>query len=137
MSIQSRANIGKEHGEGLDIRADGGYIVAPPSHTEARADPKGKTATGDYLWANAAPVAEIPAAWLEWLRKKERVRSSAEARTYTPNNERMAELQDAMGFIHASDYDTWVSVGKALYSLGEAGFELWDTWSRNSDKYEA
>lgn len=137
VAIQSRANIGKEHGEGLDIRADGGYIVAPPSHTEASADPKGKTATGNYQWSNAEEVAEIPTVWLELLRKKERVISPPEPHHYTPDNARMAELQDALAFIHAGDYDTWVSVGKALHSLGHAGFELWDTWSKNSDKYDA
>ena len=75
VAIQSRANICKEHGEGLDIRADGGYIVAPPSHTNESADPKGKTATGDYTWLNALPVAELPAQWLELLRTKERIRT--------------------------------------------------------------
>ena len=136
VAIQSRANICKEHGEGLDIRADGGYIVAPPSHTEASADPKGKTATGDYAWSNTLPVAELPAEWLELLRTKERTRPAPEPRTYTPDSDRMVELQDAMTYIPAGDYDTWVSVGKALYSLGDSGFNLWDTWSRNSDKYD-
>lgn len=136
VAIQSRANICKEHGEGLDIRADGGYIVAPPSRTEASADPKGKTSTGDYVWTNSADVAELPAAWLELLRAKERTRTAPEPRTFTPDSDRMAELQDAMAYIPAGDYDTWVTVGKALYSLGNSGFELWDAWSRNSDKYD-
>ena len=40
-------------GEGLDVRGEGGYIVAPPSIT----------ATGRYEWTNDAPVAAMPP-WL-------------------------------------------------------------------------
>ena len=136
VAIQSRANICKEHGEGLDIRADGGYIVAPPSRTEASADPKGKTATGGYTWSNALPVAELPAAWLELLRAKERTRPAPEPRTYTPDSDRMAELQDAMAYIPAGDYDTWVKVGMALHSLGNEGLSLWDVWSSTANNYD-
>ena len=33
---------------------------------------------------------------------------------------------------------TWVSMAMAIHSeLGDAGFELWDAWSRQSDRYKA
>lgn len=136
VAIQSRANICKEHGEGLDIRADGGYIVAPPSRTEASADPKGKTATGDYVWTNSADVAELPAAWLELLRAKERTRTAPEPRTFTPDSDRMAELQDALTHIDPHPHDDWVKVGMALYSLGNDGLSLWDVWSSAANNYD-
>lgn len=34
------------------------------------------------------------------------------------------------------DYDTWVQIGMALQSeFGDAGFEVWDAWSRRGSKY--
>jgi hypothetical protein len=35
----------------------------------------------------------------------------------------------------ADGYDSWVNVGMCLTPLGRAGLELWDAWSRCSDKY--
>lgn len=37
-------------------------------------------------------------------------------------------------------YDTWIRYGFALYHQfngGDVGFELWDAWSKQSDKYDA
>lgn len=39
--------------DGLDLRADGGYVVAPPS----------LLANGSYVWIDEVPIAEMP----EWL----------------------------------------------------------------------
>lgn len=36
----------------------------------------------------------------------------------------------------ANDYDQWLKVGMALYSLGHDGLLLWDTWSKQSTNYE-
>lgn len=33
------------------------------------------------------------------------------------------------------NYSDWLNVGMALKSLGEGGFQLWDEWSRGSQKY--
>lgn len=48
------SNSARKLGPGLDIRADGGYVVAPPSiHANGR----------PYLWTNDLPPADAP----EWL----------------------------------------------------------------------
>ena len=48
-----------------------------------------------------------------------------------------ARLEDALWHIPADDYDTWLRVGMALHSTGEAGARaLWDTWSQRSEKYD-
>ena len=44
-------------GAGLDIRADGGQVVAPPSVLP----------DGEYRWANHAPIAPLPDAWWDRL----------------------------------------------------------------------
>ena len=47
-------------------------------------------------------------------------------------------LRAALYSIPADDRDTWVQVGMAIKSeLGDGGFTLWDSWSRQSDRYKA
>ena len=47
-------------------------------------------------------------------------------------------LHAALYSIPADDRDTWVQVGMAIKSeLGDGGFDLWDSWSRQSDRYKA
>ncbi len=132
-TIQSKANLFKEHGEGLDIRADGGYVVAAPSQTDSSADATGKTYTGHYAVSHRVPVAALPDAWLKALIPRERV-PVPRAQPLAVNDQ-LSEVQDALLHIPNDDYDLWVSIGKACYSLGNAGFMLWDTWSRSSHKY--
>lgn len=134
LKIQSKANLFKEHGEGLDIRADGGYVVAAPSYTEASADSSGKTYSGAYTVINSVVVAALPLAWVELLTTKERSLDTPRAQLVAANDQ-LSEVQDALLYIPSDDYDLWVSIGKACYSLGNAGFNLWDTWSRGSSKY--
>jgi hypothetical protein len=45
-------------------------------------------------------------------------------------------IADALTHINADDRDLWVQCGMALKDhLGDAGRQLWDDWSRRSDKY--
>lgn len=134
LKIQSKANLFKEHGEGLDIRADGGYVVSAPSQTNSSSDASGKTHTGDYKVINRVAVAALPAAWVELLITKERSLAPPRAQPIAANDQ-LSEVQDALLYIPNEDYDLWVSIGKACYSLGSVGFSLWDTWSRGSSKY--
>ena len=47
-------------------------------------------------------------------------------------------LRAALYSIPADDREVWWRIGAAIKSeLGEAGFSLWDTWSRQSDRYKA
>ena len=47
----------------------------------------------------------------------------------------LAELRQALTYLDANDYGTWIAVGQALTALGELGFELWLEWSATSAKY--
>lgn len=48
------------------------------------------------------------------------------------------QAHEAIACIPPDDRDTWVRVGMAVKAeLGEAGWSLWDQWSRGSDKYRA
>lgn len=47
------------------------------------------------------------------------------------------ETQIALSLIDSDDRDDWVKVGHALKNdFGDAGFQLWDEWSQNSEKYD-
>ena len=47
-------------------------------------------------------------------------------------------LHAALYSILADDRETWVTMAMAIKSdRGEAGFTMWDTWSRQSDRYKA
>jgi putative DNA primase/helicase len=47
-------------------------------------------------------------------------------------------VRRALLYIPAEDRETWVRMGMAIKSaFGEAGFELWDAWSRQADSYNA
>jgi putative DNA primase/helicase len=47
-------------------------------------------------------------------------------------------IRDALGFIPASDRDTWLRMGMAVKSeLDDAGFDLWDAWSEQGETYQA
>ncbi len=46
-------------------------------------------------------------------------------------------IAEAIRCIPADDRETWVTIGMAVKSeLGNDGFDLWDAWSRSSDRYE-
>lgn len=47
-----------------------------------------------------------------------------------------AEVRSALRHIQAEDYDDWIRVGIILKRcFGDAGFTLWEEWSRTSAKY--
>ena len=47
-----------------------------------------------------------------------------------------ASVAAALQFIDPTDQDTWVKVGMGVkQALGEAGFSVWDDWSRRADNY--
>jgi hypothetical protein len=47
-----------------------------------------------------------------------------------------SRIETALGYIPADDRTLWLRIGMAIKSaLGEAGFALWDDWSRSSERY--
>ncbi|MGC8960204.1 MAG: bifunctional DNA primase/polymerase [Chloroflexia bacterium] len=100
--------------EGIDIKANGGYIIVPPS-----VHPNGRP----YVWLHPddVPPAEPPA-WLLELARPQLLRAAAALRRLKPER--------------CDNYDDWLRVGMALTELGDPGLALWDAWSRGSPKYE-
>lgn len=129
-------------GAGIDIRAEGGYVVAPPSMLDSSLDPEGKIVSGRYEWLNTrAGFADLPPAWLELLAYKAKGSQPPKNTppTYDTHDPDLAEVQDALSALSPDlSYDEWIKIGAALYhSLGEQGFSVWDAWSQRGTKYQA
>ena len=109
-------------GPGLDIKADGGYVIAPPSRNG-----NGQS----YLVETEGPIADLPA----WLAKLivEPVRQPAPTPAHrlddTPDR---AKVEDALRCISANcSFDDWLHIGMALHAWSPTeGRAMWDGWSR-------
>ncbi len=52
------------------------------------------------------------------------------------NVDETARVRSALSVIPADDYNTWVDMAFALkQGFGEAGFDIWDEWSRTAGNY--
>jgi P4 family phage/plasmid primase-like protien len=47
-----------------------------------------------------------------------------------------AGVKDQRGREFLSDYAQWLTIGMALFDLGDVGLELWEEWSKQSPKHE-
>ena len=55
----------------------------------------------------------------------------------TPHVDETSRVRAALAVIPAEDYGTWVDMAFALkHGLGDAGFEIWDEWSRTAGNYD-
>lgn len=124
------AHLPGKLGPGVDVKADGYICVEPSVH------PNGKA----YMWeASSDPLdGTLPSTLPGWVRDLSR---AAPVTVDTPGRRlvdaaQVADLRGALAVLPADDYHQWVNFGNALCELGSAGFELWDTWSATSSKYD-
>jgi hypothetical protein len=155
VKVTSRSNVAP----GVDVKGDGGMVVAPPSR-------KGDDA---YVWLDEGPLAALPDAWLAWLTADKSGRSDLSEReprliserqeiktptpvTPAPSFVKLAhagcgvsldpddawqppsddEVLYALGSIdpHALTYSEWFGIACALAEhFGQAGFEHFVEWS--------
>lgn len=121
-SIKSSAN---QLAQGVDIRADGGYVVAAPS----------KTDIGEYRWLLKGKMAELPHQWISRVKQKHKKSAPSHSARYD-DSVSIDSVRDALKAISAHDHDDWVKVGMACHKLGADGFTLWDEWSRTAENYD-
>jgi hypothetical protein len=128
---------------GVDIKGDGGMVVAPPSR---RGD-------GVYRWRNSLPIAKAPAWLLDMVQEKERARSEPNVWEQFGKSTRqvnMSELTLACAMLRNDDiswdpdkktgHPGWNGVGMALYDATDGsveGYRLFCAFSRRSRKYDA
>lgn len=137
--IYSYPNDGKRYKNGvrnfelMDSRAEGGYILVPPSN---------HISGGKYMWFDFdAPISAAPQWWLDAIVDgNEKFSVSGETPTWNPDGDIPYNAIDMLRFISAmaDNYDTWFKVGMALhYTDPLDGFDLFDWWSGLSKKYDA
>ena len=119
---------------GIDIKQAGGYIMVEPSLHES-----GRT----YDWeASSSPLdgisIETAPDWLLAMANRPTITSVSRAMaTYSVDEVAMADLRSALTCVDPDDRDTWVRMGHALKTIGDAGLDIWDQWSQRSPKYKA
>jgi hypothetical protein len=128
---------------GVDIKGDGGMVVAPPSR---RGD-------GVYRWRNSLPIAAAPAWLLDMVQEKERAPREVDPFAQFANHVRpmnMAEFTLALAMVPNPDlpWDPdkntgspgWNAIGMAIFAATDGsaeGFKLFNAFSRRSRKYDA
>lgn len=120
--------------EGVDIKGEGGYVVAPPSN---------HASGGSYQWIDReAEILPAPD-WLLLRPKQVAVPFEPLGLTQVQEEpEKAGEIRAALAVAPSDDRDEWLFVGMALHSaIGELGgavaFNLWTEWSKKSPKYDA
>ena len=128
--MKSRTNV---IGRGVDLRADGGYVLVPPSlHASGRR----------YEWeASSDPIDGVAIQDApEWLQKQclqtTPIQPSTNGHLLLPD--KVHEIRSALVFIDSDERDTWLKVGMALKSTnaGQQAYGLWTEWSMQSGKYD-
>lgn len=111
-------------GSGIDIRNDGGYVLAPPS---LHASMKRYEISGG-VWPEKPTLAEIPEKLLTF-------KSAGKKNTAHSNPKETLSLEKAeslLKFISSASYSTWFNVGIILgrcLNRSDEGFELYQRWS--------
>lgn len=110
---------------GLDIRGEGGYVVAPPT---VLADGRA------YRWVHVAAPAMAPA-WIAAAsaHASTELRPAPASADVTP--ELLEDLRSALDALPADSRTDWIAVGAALRPLGDVGRNLWIAWSATSPKH--
>src|SRR5215831_16003755 len=125
-------NSDSELGNGIDVRGDGGMVVAPPT---VRKD-------GYYKWCNQQPIANAPN-WLIQLCKKDAVAEKnpfTQARVYPPPE--ISDVALAVSVIANNDvnWETFNKMGMLIYAAcsgSDEGLNIFLGWSSRSSKHNA
>jgi len=134
---------------GIDVRADGGYVVGPGSWVEA--DDKG--VAGTYVIEDEAPIAELPPIWLGVLAllgtgpgtpqkvlptSINSALTSLPSMTLAPTPENIARVDETVqraGLSPDDDYDAWRDTAWSILSLGEGWETFAREWSERSERF--
>jgi Bifunctional DNA primase/polymerase, N-terminal/Primase C terminal 2 (PriCT-2) len=118
-------------GPGIEIKAEGGYIIVPPSRMS---DGKAYTVECDVL------PAEMPQ-WLlliieAYYADQERDAGESTQQDYGPTDPE--KVRAALAVISSDDYEDWYRIAGAIRrELGNAGYHLFVEWSAKWPKFNS
>jgi hypothetical protein len=119
----------KKLAEGIDVRGDGGYVIAPPSLHRSGVF---------YQWIDpTADVAPAP----DWLieavcAEPVRVEHHHAPIDYDTEDLSVQDVRELLTYLDPDmPYDEWLHVGMALHA-GKFHMGVWDEWSRRGKKYQ-
>ncbi len=118
--------LGGSPRRGIDLRANGGYVIWWPAHLAQPGD--------------EAPVSALPAGLIE-ERRFEAARDLAALPTATPASWRADrhKVVEALSFLDAEGYEHWIRTGMAIHAASggsDDGFALWHEWSATGNSYD-
>lgn len=127
-------------GPGIDVRGRGGYVIVPPSRTQApyifELAPKDYKIADLPMWimtrVNGTMEAPTPQQPAQEAQPDKPKKQKIDGRKFA----QAASALNALKKERAENYDDWVKVGMALYELGDYGLTAWDGWSKQSEKYK-
>jgi hypothetical protein len=141
-------NSTSELAPGVDVRGDGGMVIAPPSI---------KHGVGEYRWLNDLPIADAPAWLIEAATKKEAKKSSSRTpagaqpqaknsfvrRHYIGADADLEEIEAALMAIPndaSVNWEEWNRIAMAVFAAtggSAAGLAMFDRWSQKYPGYDA
>src|SRR5262245_27884787 len=116
-------DVGRKLGVGVDVRGEGGMVVAPPSLRDGE----------KYRWVTRAPIVNAPS-WLLSLVAAFPLQRKAEAEEVSDTE----LVRAAVAVIPPSlSWHERNKIGMAIWkATGGTGFEIWSDWLRSSGRYD-
>lgn len=117
--------LGGSPRRGIDLRANGGYVIWWPAHTGERPE---------------TPIATLPSGLID-ERRFDRDRDLAPLPQASPADWQRdrPRAADALAFLSPNGYDSWIRTGMAIHAASggsDDGFALWHEWSAQGESYD-
>ena len=120
--------------QGIDIRGDGGYIVAAPSEGYSYESDQG---IGEIQLQEAPESILKEVVKVITVAKNDTPATIPTAGLYELGKDETNKIKDALQHVDPDDHSMWWSIGAALHSTnGLDAFKWWCEWAQQSDKFD-